>query len=166
MPSERIALLAAATGLTGGQLLTLLLAEVRYQRVHALVRKVDFDYVIRFAGLARKAGARRFLVVSSLGANPRSAVFYRRVKGEMEKALQGIGFVQLHVFEPSLLLGNRRQSRLVNDINAVDRPGSFRPPHANASAASGYSATTAIMSISIRKPLRNLPTGTMARAGL
>ncbi len=159
MPAKRSALIAGATGLTGGHLLQLLLADARYAKVHALVRKaalpshprlqqhvfdyehpgaipaiddvycclgttirkagsqdafrtVDFDYVLRLARTAKKAGARRFMVMSSLGADARSSVFYSRVKGEMEMALRNIGFDELHVFRPSLLLGNRHESRL------------------------------------------------------
>ena len=75
-------------------------------------RKVDFEYIVGLARNARKAGAKRFLVVSSLGANAHSAVFYSRVKGETEQALQAIGFRELHLFQPSLLLGNRHESRM------------------------------------------------------
>jgi uncharacterized protein YbjT (DUF2867 family) len=78
----------------------------------AAFRKVDYDYVVSLADHARDAGAKRFLVVSSLGADARSSIFYSRVKGEMEAALRGIGFDALHIFQPSLLLGDRREARL------------------------------------------------------
>lgn len=74
-------------------------------------RIVDFDYVVNFARAAQKSGAQRFLVMSSLGANPESGVFYSRVKGEMEEALRDLGFAELHIFQPSFLLGNRSESR-------------------------------------------------------
>ena len=152
-------MLAGATGLTGGHLLKLLLADPRYARVHALVRKpglpahprlqevvfdfddpaklprvddafcclgttikkagsraafrkVDFDYVVGFAEQVKRAKGARFLVVSSLGADPNSKIFYTRVKGEMEAALRRIGFDELHIFQPSLLVGNRHESRV------------------------------------------------------
>jgi uncharacterized protein YbjT (DUF2867 family) len=73
----------------------------------AAFRAVDFDAVLAFARAAQAAGVRRFAVVSSLGADPRSRNFYSRVKGEMEAALAGIGFDALLIARPSLLLGDR-----------------------------------------------------------
>ena len=78
----------------------------------AAFRKVDFDTVINFAAAAKAAGAKRFLVVSALGANAKSSVFYNRVKGEMENALKAMNFESLHVFRPSFLLGERAEARV------------------------------------------------------
>ena len=78
----------------------------------AAFRKVDFDYVINFAAAAKAAGAKRFLVVSALGANAKSSVFYNRVKGEMENALKAMNFESLHIFRPSFLLGERAEARV------------------------------------------------------
>lgn len=77
----------------------------------AAFRQVDFDYVVRFAEAGRAAGARRMMVVSSVGADARSGNFYLRVKGEMEQALAGMGFEALHIFRPSILMGRRDQPR-------------------------------------------------------
>jgi uncharacterized protein YbjT (DUF2867 family) len=74
-------------------------------------RAVDHGAVLAFAKATRKAGARRFLVVTALGANPDSLVFYNRVKGEVERDLQGMGFESLVILQPSLLLGERAESR-------------------------------------------------------
>lgn len=73
----------------------------------AAFRAVDFDAVLAFATAASLAGVKRFAVVSSLGANRRSANLYSRVKGEMEVALIGMAFDSLVVVRPSLLTGNR-----------------------------------------------------------
>lgn len=70
-------------------------------------RAVDFDAVLAFARAAQGAGVRRFGVVSALGANAKSSVFYNRVKGEMEAELQRMGFARLVIARPSLLAGNR-----------------------------------------------------------
>jgi uncharacterized protein YbjT (DUF2867 family) len=70
-------------------------------------RAVDFDAVLTFAQVARAAGARRFGVVSALGVDAQSAVFYNRVKGEMEGAIAQVGFDSVTVARPSLLLGDR-----------------------------------------------------------
>ena len=70
-------------------------------------RGVDFDAVVAAAKAAKGAGATRLGVVSAMGANARSSVFYNRVKGEMEDALSGLGFDTLVFARPSLLIGNR-----------------------------------------------------------
>ncbi|MGJ5816897.1 oxidoreductase [Paludibaculum fermentans] len=77
----------------------------------AAFRQVDFDFVVRFARAGKEAGARRMMVVSSVGADARSGTFYLRVKGEMEEALSGMGFESLHIFRPSVLQGHRAQAR-------------------------------------------------------
>lgn len=77
----------------------------------AAFRSVDHDAVLAFARAAQRAGARRFFVVSSLGAAVDSRVFYNRVKGEMEAALRGRDFATLGIFRPSLLLGGRAEAR-------------------------------------------------------
>jgi uncharacterized protein YbjT (DUF2867 family) len=77
----------------------------------AAFRKVDFDYVLAFARAALAAGARRFVLVSSVDANAQSKNFYLRVKGELEAALEKMGFEALDILQPSLLLGLRREMR-------------------------------------------------------
>jgi uncharacterized protein YbjT (DUF2867 family) len=74
-------------------------------------RKVDFDYPVKLAALAQHCGAKQFLIVTSIGADPHSRIFYSRVKGETEEALSRISFEALHIFRPSLLLGNREEHR-------------------------------------------------------
>lgn len=78
--------------------------------------KVDLEYVVEFAKLAKRSGVRHFLVVSSLGANPTSPVFYSATKGKMEEALREIGFERLTIVRPSLLLGERNERRFGEDI--------------------------------------------------
>ena len=75
-------------------------------------RAVDHDLVLAFARRARELGARHFLVISAMGANPGSSVFYNRVKGETEAALKAMDWPQLTIARPSLLLGPRREFRL------------------------------------------------------
>jgi len=70
-------------------------------------RSVDLDAVLTVARAARAQGASRCAVVSALGADPKSAVFYNRVKGEMEQALAQLGFARLVIARPSLLVGDR-----------------------------------------------------------
>ena len=77
----------------------------------AAFRRVDFDCVLQLARWAKAAAARRFIVVSALGASPGSATFYNRVKGEMEDALHALG-LPVVVLRPSLLAGRRDEFRL------------------------------------------------------
>lgn len=70
-------------------------------------RAVDFDAVLQFAHAAHAAGATRFGLVSALGADVQSRLFYNRVKGETEAAVAALGFRQLVIAQPSLLLGER-----------------------------------------------------------
>jgi uncharacterized protein YbjT (DUF2867 family) len=101
-------------------------------------RRVDYDYVVSLARLAREQGAGHFLLVSSVGADPRSRVFYSRVKGEVEAAVQTLGYPSLTIVRPSLLLGNRAEFRL-GEVLARPlgplMPRRYRPVHARAVAA-------------------------------
>jgi uncharacterized protein YbjT (DUF2867 family) len=70
-------------------------------------RQVDFDFVVNTARAARAGGATRLAVVSALGADAKSRVFYNRVKGEMETAVEQLGYESVVIAQPSLLLGDR-----------------------------------------------------------
>ncbi len=74
-------------------------------------RQVDYEYPLKVAELALQNGAKRFLLVSSLGADAHSSVFYSRTKGELEEALRKLGFETLIILRPSILLGNRKEKR-------------------------------------------------------
>jgi len=82
----------------------------------AAFRAVDFDLTVAFARAARSAGARRFGLVSSLGANAGSSLLYPRTKGEAEKAVAGLGFETVVIARPSLLLGKRAQPRAAEKL--------------------------------------------------
>jgi uncharacterized protein YbjT (DUF2867 family) len=73
----------------------------------AAFRAVDFDAALAFARAARTAGATRLGVVSALGADASSRVFYNRVKGELEQSVKSLGFECVLLARPSLLLGDR-----------------------------------------------------------
>ncbi len=74
-------------------------------------RAVDHDAVLTFARAARSAGAKAFLHVSALGASPGSWSFYGAVKGEMEADVARLGFESVYALRPSLLDGDRAESR-------------------------------------------------------
>lgn len=81
--------------------------------------KVDFLYVVQLAALTAANFAAQFLVVSSLGADPDARVYYSRVKGEMEAAVRQTPFRAIHIFRPSLLLGQRDAPRLGERLGAA-----------------------------------------------
>jgi uncharacterized protein YbjT (DUF2867 family) len=83
---------------------------------------VDRDAVVSFAKQAKAAGARTFVVVSALGADAGSSLFYSRVKGETEDALRTIGFSSLHLVRPSLLVGHRQEFRLAGRLGIAVAP--------------------------------------------
>jgi uncharacterized protein YbjT (DUF2867 family) len=84
---------------------------IRQARSEAAFRKVDFDYVLDVARLARMHGATTFALTSSLGANAMSRNFYLRTKGETESALKDCGFASLTFVRPSMIGGERERTR-------------------------------------------------------
>jgi uncharacterized protein YbjT (DUF2867 family) len=70
-------------------------------------RRVDYDYVLNVAKAARAAGAVTLALVSALGADASSRVFYNRVKGELEHDVSSLGYASVVIAQPSLLLGDR-----------------------------------------------------------
>lgn len=161
----KTALIAGATGLVGGELLSLLLADDTYSTIIAVTRRklniedprlmnvivdfkdsgpaltgmnidhvfcclgttisaagskekfreVDFEYPLTLARVTNGLGAQQYLLVSALGADSRSRIFYNRVKGEVEEAIRAVGFPSFHIFRPSLLLGQRPEKRAGED---------------------------------------------------
>jgi uncharacterized protein YbjT (DUF2867 family) len=111
----------------------------------AAFRRVDFDAVLATARAAQAAGATQVLVVSALGADAHSRVFYNRVKGEMQRAVAALGFRSVVFAQPSLLLGDRAAlgqppragealaQRLVRPVLGL-LPRSVRPIRADAVA--------------------------------
>jgi uncharacterized protein YbjT (DUF2867 family) len=154
---NRCALLIGATGLVGGELLKLLLADPRYSRVHTAGRRapamthvkltahvldladsvqlaalppvndvyctlgttikvagsqaafkaIDFDAVVAVAKASQVNKAVRIGVVSAMAADPKSSVFYNRIKGEMEAAVAKLGYESVSIARPSMLAGDR-----------------------------------------------------------
>ncbi|MCU0348262.1 MAG: oxidoreductase [Saprospiraceae bacterium] len=73
--------------------------------------KVDFTYAFQAAQMGSINGVGQYLLVSSVGADPGSRFFYSKVKGELEAAVKTLGFWSLHIFQPSVLLGERNENR-------------------------------------------------------
>jgi uncharacterized protein YbjT (DUF2867 family) len=85
-------------------------------------RRVDHAFVLGIAHAGLHAGAKQFLLVSAIGADPASRVFYSRVKGETESAIRRLGFQSVQIFRPSLLLGERPEFRLGERIASLVAP--------------------------------------------
>jgi uncharacterized protein YbjT (DUF2867 family) len=85
-------------------------------------RQVDYDLVLTVAQKARQSGARRCVVITALGSDAKSSIFYNRVKGEVEQGLQAKGFEQLVILRPSLLLGDRQESRPGESLGQLVAP--------------------------------------------
>ncbi|MBT3252580.1 MAG: NAD-dependent epimerase/dehydratase family protein [Candidatus Marinimicrobia bacterium] len=73
--------------------------------------EIDHDIPLALAKIAHEEGCNTFILVSSMGADANSSIFYSRVKGQLEEALKAVGFPRLHILRPSILLGDRQESR-------------------------------------------------------
>jgi len=104
-------------------------------------RAVDHDAVVTFAKAARARGATTFLHVTALGADARSSVFYNQVKGEVEAAVAALGFTSVYALRPSILDGERTESRPAERVGLLAARalgpllGKYRPTPAQAVAA-------------------------------
>jgi len=104
----------------------------------AAYRKIDFDIPVQAAKFCKMNGCETFVLVSSVGANSKSNNFYLQLKGEVENAIQAIGLSSVHIMRPSMLLGDRKEARLGENIAKVLMkplsflfPAKYKPVHAN-----------------------------------
>ncbi|MEO8193422.1 MAG: oxidoreductase [Gemmatimonadales bacterium] len=103
---------------------------VRQTPSRDVYRKIDFDYLVSAAKLGFNNGATHFLVVSAVGANARSPIFYNRLKGEMEDAVTAVPYRSMTIARPSVLVGDRPGPRLSEKIAwklAFITPRSYKP---------------------------------------
>lgn len=92
---------------------------IRQAGTQQAFRAVDHDLILQFARFAQAAGAKTLVVISSAGASADSRNFYLRVKGETELALEALRFRSLHLMQPSLILGSRKQWRITEMAGRV-----------------------------------------------
>lgn len=76
-------------------------------------KKIDYQYPLEVAGIAARNGVQSYHLVSSIGADKNSSVFYTRTKGEVECDLQAIPFKNIHIYRPSLLDATRKDKRFM-----------------------------------------------------
>ncbi len=82
-------------------------------------RKVDYEYPYVISKLFKSRGTTHLFIVSALGADKGSSVFYNRVKGELENALMNLNFQGLSIFRPSLIMGERQETRFGEKIGQI-----------------------------------------------
>lgn len=80
--------------------------------------RIDFTYQYEFARLASENGVSEYILVSSPSANPKSKIFYTRIKGELEEASKKLGFSKISIIQPSVLTGERAEKRAGEEIGA------------------------------------------------
>jgi uncharacterized protein YbjT (DUF2867 family) len=112
-------------------------------------RKIDHDYPLRLAQIAKSNGIKQFHLISAIGADAASGNFYLKMKGETEKDIKKIGLESLHIYQPSLLTGNRKESRLTERI-AIALMKAFDPI-----LFGGLKNTAALLPIPWQQPCLN-----------
>ncbi len=80
--------------------------------------KIDYDLTLQMCSMASAAGAKRLFLVTSLGADSESNFFYLQTKGKLEQSVQSLAFTAIHIFRPSLLMGERQERRFLEQLSA------------------------------------------------
>lgn len=86
------------------------------------IRRVDLGYTLAFARVAKAAGAARFVLISTAGADPAAKSGYLRAKGELEQTLAGMGFSALDILQPAMVLGWPREMRAADLVRRAVMP--------------------------------------------
>lgn len=85
-------------------------------------KQVDYHIALSFAKMARKIGVKTMVLVSAMGANSKSAIFYSRVKGELEEAMGALGFEKLIIAQPGLIITPRKERRVGEQVAQMIAP--------------------------------------------
>ncbi len=118
----------------------------------AAQRRVDLDYQLECAELAAEHGVKHYLLVSSSGANRHSPMAYPKMKGELEHQVKQLSFVRISIFQPSLLLGERNDKRIGEEIAAKVLPTVCKLPFlAKARPISGAQVAQKMVQVSARE---------------
>ncbi len=88
----------------------------------AAFRAIDHDLVIDLVMRAKRGGVGRVAVVTAIGSDPNSPIFYSRVKGETERDLRSLNLNRLDIYQPSLLVGKRTEQRLAEGLALMMGP--------------------------------------------
>lgn len=105
--------------LQGDMLFSTLGTTIKSAKTKEKQYRVDFTYQFQFAKAAAENGIPCYILVSSMGADSRSKVFYSRIKGELEDAVALLKFRRLLIFRPSILDGDRKEKRQGEKIGLI-----------------------------------------------
>ncbi|GKU83759.1 NAD(P)H-binding protein [Niallia sp. NCCP-28] len=83
---------------------------------------IDVDYPVKCAELGKQMGVKQFIVISAIGANSKSSIFYSRIKGILEENLAAFSFEALLILQPSLLIGEREEFRFGEKLSSFILP--------------------------------------------
>ncbi|ARU63482.1 oxidoreductase [Tumebacillus avium] len=115
---------------------------IKIAKTKEAFRKVDYTYPLELARLAKEHGVEKFLIITAMSANAKSSVFYNQVKGQVETDIRALDLPSLHIFRPSLLLGERKEFRLGEQMGTVVSkaltpliPAKYKPIHGRTVAA-------------------------------
>jgi uncharacterized protein YbjT (DUF2867 family) len=97
---------------TGDVLFSALGTTIRQAGSQPAQYKIDYTYQYNFAKTAAQNGIRTYVLISSAGASAQSRLFYSRMKGELEEAIIKLSFSHIHIIQPGILTGPRKENRL------------------------------------------------------
>lgn len=106
-----------AKKLTGDVLFSALGTTLKQAGSKAKQYEVDFTFNLNFAQKAKASGIENYVLVSSIGANSKSALFYTRIKGELDDTVANLGFENLTILRPSYLSGERDEKRWMEELS-------------------------------------------------
>jgi uncharacterized protein YbjT (DUF2867 family) len=115
-------------------------------------RVVDHDYPLSAARLGKEQGAKHYLLVSAMGANAKSRIFYNRVKGEVENDITALNYEATTIVRPSLLLGEREEVRTGERI--AEKLAWLMPPKYKPNRASDVAAAMVELSKEQRRGVK------------
>lgn len=106
-----------AKNLTGDALFSALGTTLKQAGSKEKQYEVDYSFNLNFAQKAKENGIENYVLVSSIGANSKSNIFYTRIKGELDDAVAKLGFKNLVILRPSSLTGDREKTRWIEKMS-------------------------------------------------
>ncbi len=102
--------------LEGGDAFCCIGTTIKKAGSHEQYRRIEFDYALSFAKMAKRCGVKHFLIVTAYGASTEASSFHLKVKGEIETAILSLGFDKVTILRPMLLIGQRSEFRLTESF--------------------------------------------------
>jgi uncharacterized protein YbjT (DUF2867 family) len=111
-----------ATSIKGDTVFCCLGTTIKKAGSQEAFKKVDFEYPLEVAKIAKENGASAYLLITAIGSAKDSMIFYSRTKGEVEAAIEALQFDTLHILRPALILGDRKETRIGESIARATAP--------------------------------------------